>query len=95
MGKYSVSAIHGFLRQQRLLITLSCLFVIIISLFVASQVRAEDLDLQQLIDEALRNSPELHAASSQVEASEYRIPQVKTLPDPLFSSGYQNEGFKR
>ena len=56
---------------------------------------AEGLDLQQLIDEALRNSPDLQASRSQVSAAEYRVPQVKTLPDPMLTFGYQNEGFRR
>lgn len=60
-----------------------------------AQVRAEGLDLQQLVDEALRNSPDLHASISRVSASEYRIPQAQTLPDPMFTFGYQNEGFRK
>ncbi|MGO9379236.1 MAG: TolC family protein [Dissulfurispiraceae bacterium] len=95
MGKYSKSVICGSLKQQRLLITLSCLFIITISVFSSSKVHAEDLNLKQLIDEALRNSPELQASRSRTAASEYRIPQVKTLPDPMFSFGYQNVGFQK
>lgn len=64
-------------------------------LLFSSSVFAEDLDLQQLIDEAMRNSPELHASKSRVSAAEYRVPQAQTLPDPMFSVGYQNEGFKK
>jgi cobalt-zinc-cadmium efflux system outer membrane protein len=43
----------------------------------------------------LRNSPELRAFESRVEASKYRIPQAKSLPDPMFMFGYQNEGFQK
>ncbi len=56
---------------------------------------AEDLNLQQLIDEALSNSPDLHASRARATGAEYRIPQVQTLPDPMVSVGYQNEGFKK
>src|SRR5271165_5264887 len=45
-------------------------------------VRAADqpLRLQDLIDECLKNSPELRAFESRVEAAKYRIPQAKSLP---------------
>ena len=54
---------------------------------------AEDLKLQDLIDEALKNNPEILAHQARCEASEYRIPQARSLPDPMFMFGYQNEGF--
>lgn len=69
--------------------------VFAMSCLAVAQVRAEGLDLQQIIDEALRNSPDLHASISRVSASEHRIPQAQTLPDPMFSFGYQNEGFRK
>jgi outer membrane protein, heavy metal efflux system len=55
----------------------------------------EPIRLQELIDEGLQNNPELRAFESRVEASKYRIPQAKSLPDPMFMFGYQNEGFRR
>src|SRR3990172_13036859 len=55
----------------------------------------EELRLQDLIDEALRNNPEILASSSRVMASKYRIPQAGSLPDPMFMFGYQNEGFEK
>ena len=55
----------------------------------------EPLNLNQLIDEALRNSPELLVSETRVSASKYKIPQAKSLPDPMFMFGYQNEGFNR
>jgi outer membrane protein TolC len=59
-------------------------------------VRAADqpLRLQDLIDECLKSSPELRAFESRVEAAKYRVPQAKSLPDPMFMFGYQNEGFQ-
>jgi outer membrane protein, heavy metal efflux system len=54
-----------------------------------------ELRLQDLIDEALKNSPVLQASESRVAASTYRIPQVTSLPDPEFRIGYQNDGFDR
>ena len=55
----------------------------------------EPLNLKGLIDEALTNSPELLVSESKVLASGYRIPQARSLPDPMFMFGYQNEGFQR
>ncbi len=55
-------------------------------------VFAEELKLQELINEALKNNPEILASEARVSASRYRIPQEKSLPDPMFMFGYQNEG---
>jgi outer membrane protein TolC len=55
----------------------------------------ESVTLDELIDEGLRNSPEILAAGSRADAAVYRIPQAKSLPDPMFMFGYQNEGFDR
>jgi outer membrane protein, heavy metal efflux system len=55
----------------------------------------EPLILKDLIDEGLKNSPEILAFGSRVEAAKYRIPQAGSLPDPMFTFGYQNEGFQR
>jgi outer membrane protein, heavy metal efflux system len=71
-------------------------FVMLFLLCSAKESRAEEtLVLQDMIDECLRNSPELHALESRVDAFRYRIPQAKSLPDPMFMFGYQNEGWRR
>ncbi len=56
---------------------------------------AEELSLQELIDEALKNNYEILAAQSRFNALKFRIPQVESLPDPMFMLGYQNEGFRK
>jgi outer membrane protein TolC len=56
-------------------------------------VWSEGLKLQDLIDEALRNNPELGASQAGVQAAEHRIPQAGSLPDPMIMTGYQNEGY--
>ena len=53
------------------------------------------LNLKDLIDEGLKNSPEILAFESRVDAAKYRVPQAGSLPDPMFMFGYQNEGFRR
>jgi cobalt-zinc-cadmium efflux system outer membrane protein len=65
------------------------------SLFAAHAGSPPDLNLDELITEALKNSPELLVSESKVSASSYRIPQAKALPDPMFMFGYQNEGLSR
>ena len=79
-------------RQQavRVILLLTACFVL-----CSSYVFAEDLNLQDLIDEALKNNHEILITESRVAASEYRIPQVKSLPDPMLMFGYQNEGWQK
>jgi cobalt-zinc-cadmium efflux system outer membrane protein len=55
--------------------------------------RAETLELQPLIGEALAHNRELLAAEARIAAAGFRITQAWGLPDPLVSIGYQNEGF--
>ena len=64
-------------------------------LLFSSYVFAGELTLRDLIDEALKNSPEILASQYRASASGYRIPQAKSLPDPMFMFGYQNEGWNR
>jgi len=71
-------------------VLLACIFLL------GGTVRAaENLELQPLIDEALKNSPEVLASEARADAARFRIPQAKSLPDPMFMVGYQNEGFDR
>ena len=54
-----------------------------------------ELNLDELLDEGLRNNPEILVSQSRTQAAGYRIPQAKSLPDPMFMFGYQNEGFNK
>jgi cobalt-zinc-cadmium efflux system outer membrane protein len=63
-------------------------------LIAAAGIQSDPV-LDRLIDEALKNSPEIQASQARIEAARLRIPQVKSLPDPMFMFGYQNEGFDR
>jgi cobalt-zinc-cadmium efflux system outer membrane protein len=54
---------------------------------------AGDLQLQELVDEALQNSPEILAAQARAVAAKHRVPQASSLPDPMLMTGYQNDGF--
>ena len=53
------------------------------------------LVLDELVGEALRHNPALSSYRARVSAADHRIPQEKSLPDPMFSAGYQNEGWDR
>lgn len=71
-------------------------FLALFFLFVlGSFSSAEDLKLQHLIQEALKNSPEILASEARASAAEHRIPQAGSLPDPMIMFGYQNEGWDR
>ena len=65
------------------------------ALLLAGSAFAHDLQLADLVDEALRNNPEIQAFGSRIEGARQRIPQAKSLPDPMLMFGYQNEGFDR
>ncbi len=74
------------------------LFFLLIGLFFSAEggsAFAEQLSLDVLIQEAVENSPEIQASAARAEASTYRIPQAKSLPDPMIMFGYQNEGYRR
>ena len=85
-------AIMQWIKRTILLIIVLCSICLIVPSVYALE---KDLSLQELIDDALKNNPEILAAESRSEASEYRIPQAKSLPDPMFMFGYQNEGFQK
>lgn len=62
--------------------------------FLATLASAEEvLNLPALIDEAMKNNREILAAESRWKAATFRIPQAKSLPDPMVMFGYQNEGW--
>ncbi len=78
-------------RAAVMLCILPALFLLVI-VFSAS---ADDLRLQDLIQEALKNSPEILASEARAQAARHRIPQAGSLPDPMFMFGYQNDGWER
>jgi len=74
---------------------LICVLLFTFHFLLSYTAYAKELILDDLIEEALRNSPELLVSETKVAASGYKIPQAKSLPDPMFMFGYQNEGFRR
>ena len=61
--------------------------------FCGSLSQAADLKLQDLIQEVIKNNPEIQAAQAGVNVAQYKIPQAGALPDPMFMFGYQNDGY--
>ncbi len=55
----------------------------------------QPLDLQALIEEALKNNHDLLAAETKWKAATHRIGQAESLPDPMIMIGYQNEGWDK
>jgi outer membrane protein TolC len=71
------------------------LIFFMIAFLLGTSASAQELKLSDLVDEALRNNQDIRASQARIEAAKYRIPQSKSLPDPMFMFGYQNEGFDR
>lgn len=65
------------------------------SILLAGSVFAQELKLEDLVNEALRNNPEILAYRARIDAARQRVPQARSLPDPQLTFGYQNEGFDR
>lgn len=57
--------------------------------------RAEELRLEDLVSQALKNNPDISVAEARAEAARQRISREGSLMDPMLSVGYQNEGFEK
>jgi outer membrane protein TolC len=75
-------------RTVRLLAVLS-----ILTVFPGAAL-AEELSLDALIEEALMMNHDVLTERAKAEAASYRPPQERSLPDPMFMFGYQNEGWE-
>ena len=69
----------------------------LIALLLSGKVFASEpeppLELQPLIDEALKNNHDLYVTDAKWKASSARARQAGSLPDPMLMIGYQNEGW--
>jgi outer membrane protein, heavy metal efflux system len=74
---------------------LSFFIPVALLIFFVAPLYAADINLQQLIAEASANNPELQAARYKAVAAGFRVPQEESLPDPMFTFGYQNMGFSK
>jgi outer membrane protein TolC len=64
---------------------------------LCTRLAAEEppLSLRDLVDEALQKNPEILAAQAKANAARQRVSQTGSLPDPMLSVGYQNEGLSK
>ncbi|MDI6800728.1 MAG: TolC family protein [Thermodesulfovibrionales bacterium] len=71
-------------------------FCLLCSVFLSLNiVFADELTLQELIDEALKNNHEILVSETKSATAGFKIPQAESLPDPMLMLGYQNEGFRQ
>jgi outer membrane protein, heavy metal efflux system len=73
-------------RKQLQLASLSLWFA------AAAATSGQQLRLDDLVSEALKNNPEILAAQKRYEAARQRPSQEGSLPDPMFSPGYTSSG---
>ena len=95
-GRYSVC--RAFQPGKRG-ISLSCSVQLLMAAFLvfclAGNATAGDLSLHDVLREAVEKNPEMHLERARAEALNYRVPRVQSLPDPVISVGYQNEGYEK
>ncbi len=65
-------------------------FLVLVPLSSWAQPETPRLNVDQLVEEALQNNPEILAAKKKWEAYKERIPQASALEDPMFSFGIIN-----
>ena len=66
------------------------LFFILIPLSSQAQPEKPSLNVDQLVDEAIQNNPEILAAKQRWEVFKEKVPQAYALEDPMFSFGITN-----
>ncbi len=69
--------------------------VFLTAFIVGADALAQELRLNDLIEEGLKSNHDILVSDARIEAAGYRIPQAKSLPDPMLTTGYQNDGFRR
>jgi len=55
-----------------------------------AQPEKQRLNVDQLVDEAIQNNPEILAAKQKWEAYKEKVPQARALPDPMLGLGIVN-----
>lgn len=66
------------------------IIVILVSGFAVHAGSPADLNVDQLVDEALRSNPEIVASSAKAEAARQKVPQASALEDPMLGVGVTN-----
>lgn len=87
---HKISIING-LVVKILLPQKTLLFIIIIGFLIfPNPSYAKDLNLSELVDLAIKNNPEIKQLQQKHQASLFKIPQEKSLEDPMLSLNFSN-----
>ena len=85
--------------QQRREIFRSFLLSLVAAVFLGGSIVghsfAGDLTLKEVLRQAVEKNPGIHLEHARTEALHHRVPRVQSLPDPVISVGYQNEGYRK
>ncbi|NTW66941.1 MAG: TolC family protein [Nitrospirae bacterium] len=81
------------IRIMHLVIAAATLFLFSARIMAAETVAP--LELQPLIQEALKNNHEVWVAEAKWKGSASRVKLAGSLPDPMVMIGYQNEGWSK
>jgi len=80
--------------RRRAILSVKMSFICFVSLFIPlltwAQPEKPRLNVDQLIDEALQNNPEVLAAKQKWEVFKDKVPQARALPDPMLGLGIVN-----
>ena len=63
------------------------IFILLMPLSPLAQPDKPVMNLEQLIEEAVQNNPEILAVKKRWEVFKEKVPQARTLPDPMFGFG--------
>lgn len=88
---------RAFRFPRRIALLFASVVVAIAAPALAAPAETElgrDSVLTELVREALANRPEIAQAQATAKADLARVPQARSLPDPVVSLGLQNDGFK-
>ena len=78
------------MRLITLLKVVSFCFLFLISISSLAQSEMLRLNVDQLLEEAIQNNPEIFAAKKKWEAFKEKVPQASALEDPMFGFGVIN-----
>ncbi len=72
---------------KKLLKKILIFFLMTIPLTSFAQSEKTTIKLEQLIEEAIQNNPEILAAKKKWEVFKEKVPQARALPDPMLGFG--------
>ena len=72
---------------KALCLSLFCVLLFSFPLTAASQPVKPFLNLNQLVEEAVENNPEILAASKRLDVFREKVPQASALEDPMLGLG--------